>query len=288
MRALVLSGGGSKGAWQLGILKKWMGEQGQDYEIMSGVSVGALTVAAIAQIPFGRPKEAIDRVIKLWRETVETKNIYKRWFPFGRLHALWSKSVFDSQPLINMVRNSFDHEKVLKSGRRISVGAVCLADGEHRYARETDPRFVDWVLASASFPIFLNPILIDGKLWSDGGIKNVTPMGQAIKMGATEIDVLVTSNPWLNDVWTSETKRAIPDQIIRTVDLMNAKIMEDDIKITCLKNDLALFSDKYRFVKIRVVVPSERLVDDSLIFDPKEIRRMMDLGYKDADNFTIY
>lgn len=288
MRALVLSGGGSKGAWQLGILKKWMKEQKRDYQILAGVSVGALTVAGLAQFPLGQPEEAIDNVIKLWLEKVETKNVYRRWYPFGRLHALWLKSVYDSQPLIDLVHQNFSHQKVLESGKQVAVGAVCLNDGEHRYVRESDPHFVDWVLASSSFPIFLKPVEIEGRLWSDGGIKSVTPLGQAIKMGADEIDVLITSDMWALHKWSSKKKRAIPDQIVRTLSLMNDKIMQDDIKLTCLKNDLATVNSKYRRVRIRVVTPSQNLMDDSLDFNPKDIRRMMDIGYRDADEYVVY
>lgn len=289
-KALCLSGGGSKGAYQLGVLKKWMGEQGQDYKIMTGVSVGALNIAGLSQTKYGNPKEAIDWLTDLWLEKVSTKAIYKRWYPFGRLHSLWLKSVYDSSPLASLVHDSFDHKKMLLSGKQLAVGAVCLDDGEHRFVRETDPQFVDWILASSSFPIFLNPVEIQGKLWSDGGIKNVTPLGQAIKMGATEIDVIVTNKLWVPNQWTSETKKAIPDQIIRTMSLMNDKIMEDDIKITGLKNEIAISSDKYKHIKFRVVMPSKNLIDNanSLNFDPVLIREMLAQGYDEANTYVVY
>lgn len=289
-KALVLSGGGSKGAFQLGVLKKWMGEYGQDYKIMTGVSVGALNIAGLSQTNYGNPKEAIDWLIDLWFEKVSTKAIYKRWYPFGRLHSLWLKSVYDSTPLVKLVHENFDYGKMLMSGRQLAVGAVCLNDGEHKFARETDPNFVDWVLASSSFPIFLNPVEIEGKLWSDGGIKNVTPLGQAIKMGADEIDVIVTSKLWTTSEWSSIKKRAIPDQIIRTMSLMNDKIMEDDIKITGLKNEIAQLTDKYKHIKVKVVMPRVNLIDNSnsLNFDPALIREMFAQGYDEADNFVVY
>lgn len=283
MKALVLSGGASKGAYQLGVLRKWMGEDNKDYEIMTGVSVGALNVSGLAKTPFGSPKESIDWMVNFWLEHVETKNVYKRWFPFGRLHALWEKSVYNSAPLVELVKSTFDQEKIINSGRKLAVGAVCLDTGEHRFVRETDPNFVEWVLASASFPVFLGPVSIEGKLWSDGGIKNVTPLGQAIRMGATDIDVILTSNAW-DDIgtWSSTSKRAIPDQALRVVSLMNDQIVKNDLRIAGLKNDLAQLGEPYKNIKIRMVMPTQSLVADSLKFDKDEIRRMLDIGYNDA------
>lgn len=288
MRALVLSGGAVKGAYQIGVLLKWMGEEGRDYDIMCGVSVGALNVAGLSQVPVGRPQEAIDYMHRFWLERVDTSAIYKRWCPFGRLHALWKKSVYNSKPLQDLVRSSFEVEKTRASGRRVAVGATCLDTGEHHYALETEDNFVEWVLASSSYPIFLEPISIGGKLWSDGGIRSVTPLAQAIRMGATEIDVIMCSNPDVDNDWDSKGKCAVPDQVVRVLDLMSDQIMRADLQIVGLKNEEADLPDRYRHVKIRVVQPKHELVANSLEFNPSEIRAMIEQGYQDADSVVVY
>ena len=289
MRALVLSGGGSKGAFEVGVLKRWMGEQGLDYDIMCGVSVGALNVAGLAHTPHGQPAKTIAWLEDFWLTKVTGSSvIYKRWFPFGRLHSLWEKSVYDSSPLIKLIKDNVDPFLVANNGRKLAVSAVCLDTGEHVFGTEKDPNFPDWVLASSSFPIFLTPIEIGGKLYSDGGIVNITPLGQAIKMGADEIDVIICSDPWSTDEWTATRKVAIPDQLIRTLCLMSDQIAKDDIMETGLKNDLSDLDPKYRRVKVRVVVPSKPLAVDSLTFNPEDTRRLIQQGYEDADKFTVY
>lgn len=288
MRALVLSGGAVKGAYQIGVLKKWMGEEGLDYDILCGVSVGALNVAGLSQTPLGQPKEAIEMMLKFWLERVDTPAIYKRWFPFGRLHSLWLKSVYNSSPLQDLVRSSFKLDNVRSSGRLVAVGATCLDTGENRYARESEDNFVEWVLASSSYPVFLKPISINGQLWSDGGIREVTPLAQAIRMGADEIDVIMCSSPYDKNEWTSKRKVALPDQLLRTLDLMGDQIMRADLEIVGLKNDVAQLDPRYRNIKIRVVQPREELVANSLEFNPADVRRMIDLGYEDADSAVVY
>jgi predicted patatin/cPLA2 family phospholipase len=265
-----------------------MGDQGIDYDIMTGVSVGALNIAGLAQTPKGQPKEAIAWMENFWRTKVNTGAIYKRWFPFGRLHSLWLQSVYNSAPLAELVRANLDLTKVATNGRKIALGAVCLDTGEYRYATETDPDFVKWVLASSSFPVFLQPIEINGQLWSDGGIKHVTPLGQAIRMGADEIDVIMCSKltgPG-DTPWETSTKHAIPDQVLRAVDLMSDQIINNDIELTGLKNDLADIDIRYRKVRVRVVMPKGSLIANALDFDPAEMARLIDLGYQSADDFV--
>jgi NTE family protein len=282
MRALVLSGGGVKGAYQIGVLKKWMGEQGLDYDIMCGVSVGALNVAGLAMTPKGHPCEAIAMMEHFWRTKVSTPAIYKRWFPFGRLHALWLDSLYDSSPLQKLVVATMNQQKIATNGRMVAVGSVCLDTGDYHYARETDDHFAQWVLASSSFPVFLTPIQIDGKKYSDGGIKHVTPLGQAIRMGADEIDIIMCSN-LSDDPFDSRKTQAIPGILLRSVDLMNDQIVQDDIELCGLKNDLSVIDPQYRLVKVRMVKPQGDLTSNSLDFNPVDVARMIDQGYQDAD-----
>jgi len=287
MRALVLSGGGVKGAYQIGVLKRWMGEQGLDYDIMCGVSVGALNVAGLAMVPKGQPKHAIEVMETFWKTRVNTSTIYKRWFPFGRLHALWLKSIYDSTPLEELVQSSMDQKVIAVNGRQIAVGSVCLDTGDYHYAHENDPNFVQWVLASASFPVFLKPIEIDGKWYSDGGIKHVTPLGQAIRMGADEIDVIMCS-PLNDDSFDASSTQALPGILLRSIDLMNDQIINDDLALCGLKNDLAITDPKYKKVKVRIVKPDRDLTSNSLDFNPAGILSMIEQGYKDADTVVEY
>ncbi|MBI3469491.1 MAG: patatin-like phospholipase family protein, partial [Planctomycetes bacterium] len=50
-RALVLAGGGARGAYQVGMLQELVVNQGLDFTIIRGVSVGALNAAFLAQAP---------------------------------------------------------------------------------------------------------------------------------------------------------------------------------------------------------------------------------------------
>jgi NTE family protein len=280
MRALVLSGGGVKGAYQVGALKKWLLEDGRDYDILCGVSVGALNVSFLSQAPLGNIAEAYKKLADLWGTITDDKVRKSRCF--GMLSALWSVSVYKSHPLVQLINESLDVKAVAASGRKVRVGCTSWSTGEYRLAEETDPDFAKWVAASASFPVFLEPVEVDGQLWTDGGVRSVTPLGTAIRLGADEIDVIMCTNPDIPNLWDPAGQHAIPGFLERTVDLMSDEIIRADLKVCGLKNDIAEMDPKYKKVSVRVLQPSRKLVLDSLAFDPEAIREMIATGYKDA------
>src|SRR5260221_10707249 len=96
-KALVLAGGGSKGAFEVGVLQRLMADQRNEYELLCGTSVGAINAAYLAQTPLGQPAEAVARLCAQW-DTVTTGRVYKRWFPFGGAAPFVKPAVSDSSP----------------------------------------------------------------------------------------------------------------------------------------------------------------------------------------------
>ena len=280
MRALVLSGGGAKGAYQVGALKRLMAEHLHDYKILCGVSVGALNVAALSMVPHGNPREAWAKLSSFW-SGLDTSKVYKKRI-LGIASGLWNDSIYDSTPLIERVRRELDVRAIAASGRMLRVGAVCLETGEYRTATENEQGLADWVLASSSFPCFLKPMRIEGRMWSDGGLRNVTPLGEAIKLGADEIDVVLCSNPDMPNVWNANGQHAFPGYALRALDIMADEIVRTDLEVAGLKNDLSQLRPEYRNVRIRIIQPSAPLPSDSLDFSPGPAKMMHDLGYEDA------
>jgi len=280
MRALVLSGGGSKGAYEVGVLKKWMAEDGIDYDLIAGVSVGALNAAVLCHSPKGCPKEAWEHLNRLWLD-VNTSKVRKSWWPFGIGSALWKPSVYNSEPLHKWVRSSLDAGKIRASGRMLRVLAVSWDSGESRTVDETEPDIVSWVLASAAVPGMLLPVKVNGELWADGGLRSVTPLGEAVRAGATEVDVILCNDPRLPSPFKCAGKAALPDLAFRAVDLLVNEVMRDDLLICDLKND----RPDCRKVTLRVIKPKidlGRVVGSALAFEPKAMRELTELGYEDA------
>lgn len=280
MKALVLSGGGSKGAYQTGALKHILGERGMTYDIFCGVSVGAINAAFLAMFKTGEEKLAINHLHDLWLQ-LDSSKIYKRWFPFGRWHALWTKSFYDSSPLYNLLHTHLSLEKIRESGKQVSIGTVSLSSGKYTHFNQHSDYFIDAVVASASFPGMLTPVKFLGQLWTDGGVKEISPIKKAVEMGADEVDIIITSPQ-------TRVKRFIDnpttvDVIKRSIDLSTDKIMANDIEKVEMHNKLALAGlEGYKYVKLNIIRPDFNLIEDLLDFSPEKIKEMMEKGYTDA------
>lgn len=282
-RALAMSGGANKGAYQLGVLKSLMGERSHEYDIITGISVGALNAAGLGMTKKGQPRASINWLIRFWLNNVDDGVIWRRHFPLGMIQGLFKDSLFDSNPLQRLVKKEFDHDRISNCGRLISVGAVSLTTGELRFVDNSSEEFLPWLLASSAYPLAFSPIRSNGQLWTDGGVTNITPIGEAVRLGADEIDVIMTSDPFKIESFDSDNPNLLSIGV-RTLDLMTTQIMKHDLQITGLKNDLAEFKEKYRHVKINLFIPTAKLSDDPFDFSVKSMEVMIDQGYDDADN----
>ena len=280
MRALVLSGGGSKGAYQVGALKYILGERNVVYDAFCGVSVGAINCAFLSMFKFGEELESIQVLSDLW-DKLDSSKIYKRWFPFGRWHAVWKKSFYDSSPMGDLLRKHIDIDKIRASGKPVNVGTVSLSSGKYTIFDQTSDHFIDAVIASASFPGMLTPVKFLGQLWTDGGVKEISPIKKAVDLGADIIDVIITS-PHTRVKRFIENPTTV-DVLKRSLDLSTDKIMANDIEKVELHNKLALagVTDR-RYVKINILRPDYNLTEDLLDFSPAKIKEMMEKGYLDA------
>jgi len=282
MRALVLSGGGVKGAYQVGVLYNWLYAQQIKYDILCGVSVGALNTSFLSQYKIGEEIRAYTDLLNLWG-TIDDSKIYKHWCIVRELAGLWKPSLYNSKPLMDMVRNTLDCKKIVASGRKLRVGAVSLNTGKYHLFTEEHPEIAEGVIASSAFPVFLTPIEIYGELWTDGGVKTVTPIAAAIDAGATEIDIVMTS-PDSSVIDNSEKPNAL-HVAMRVIDLMSDEIIANDVKMALMINkalDSGADMPGKKQISFRIVRPKELLIKNSLNFDPKEIRRMMDIGFNDG------
>lgn len=280
MKVLVLSGGGSKGAYQVGALQKWLAEDGIEYDAFCGISVGSLNSAFLAQFPSGDPIGSWVKLKSIW-DRVNQSNVKKNWFPFGVLSSLWKPSVYNSKPLQKWVRSELDASLISQSGKRLRVVAVSFDTAKSYAATEQDSNIVEWVIASSAFPVMLLHTEICKQHWVDGGLRSVTPLGEAIRLGADEIDIIRCNNPDLVSNFDQDCA-AIPGRLERSLDIMQDQIEVADLKICGYKNDLAELRPEYRKVKIRLLQPSALLPGSSLSFDQKTIQQKIQIGYDDA------
>jgi NTE family protein len=270
MKALVLSGGGSKGAYECGVLDYLMGEQGTVYDLFAGVSVGAINAGFLAQFGNGfKSSDAYSKLNGLWND-ISKSTVYKNWFP-PYISAIWRPSLYDSSPLHTLVKDNVNPVWVTTSGKKLRIGATGLETGEYRIFTESYPNICTAILASSAFPGMLTPVELEGQLWTDGGVKSTTPLRAAIQAGADDIDIILCS-PAADPSTGFTSKTTALSVAARAIDLMSDQIEANDLK-TCQTEGK---------VKLRIVRPDSVLVENPLDFSYTLLQQMQAQGHADA------
>ncbi|HEV2020993.1 MAG TPA: patatin-like phospholipase family protein [Terriglobales bacterium] len=198
-RALVLSGGGAKGAFEAGAAYHLVVHRGCDFKDFSGVSAGALNVAYLAQAPvegdsLAHLQKQAKGLVDLWRNIRGAKQVMRgKFLAVPRLLIFGTESVKNFTPLRTLVQREVSPEALLHSGREVRVGTVSFYDGSYREVTPNSPQllapaqFVDYVYASALIPVYGTMPRIqedkdqppDPEYWSqfsDGGVRHPTPV----------------------------------------------------------------------------------------------------------------
>jgi len=260
-RALVLGGGGARGAYQVGMIEVLVQKMGLDFHILRGTSVGALNAAFLAQAPTG-PKSvpnlqaAALELTKLWLEEVRGNGSIYRERAFGVAGLAAGKdSLLDNEPLNGLLEKYLDPAKLRTSGRDFAVGTVSLVTGSYQEHTPSAFNYLELILASTAIPVVFPPVWREATgepndVLVDGGAREITPLSSAFraKPGPDEIYVLLTSrtlkqpdgsfpvnatmptkySDW-DDNWLGTAVSGL-DVLKRTVDILTDEIYLDDIR----------------------------------------------------------
>jgi len=272
-RALVLSGGGAHGAYQVGVLKRLIHEKGNTYDVIAGVSVGSINAVQIAQYAPSEQRDAAKMLEVFWRGIKGNDSIYKSWL-WGQVESLWRGGMYNTAPLEALLRKNVNPERLKKSGVKLRVGCVALGKGTYRYVTEHEDGIIDWVMASSSYPGAFPPRKIGDELWTDGGVRDVTPISDVLDEKPDFIDVVLTST---KEGSPGTENLALMSNVI-FVGLRCASLLSDEVWV----NDLKLIPEEWKS-KIKIYAPKEPLPYTSLDFNPQRLADAIDLGYRDAE-----
>lgn len=192
-KALVLAGGGSRGAYQIGVWQA-LRELGYDFSIITGASVGALNGAMIAQGDFDKAKW-------LWEHiTLEQVLDIKLPEGFEKLGEREQAQVFlreairgggaGYEALKSLLTECLDEQAVRDSQMKLGIVTVKIPGYTPCTLFQRDipeGKMIDYLLASAACFPAMKSYSIDGESYIDGGYYDNLPIELAQKQGATEI-----------------------------------------------------------------------------------------------------
>ena len=223
--ALVLSGGGPRGAMQVGALRALM-EANIVPDMIVGTSVGAINGAYLAR--FGYNLSALEHLIEVWEHTARGD------FAPGDFFRAILRNILPTARSNGYFRQASDfHARHgitpdLRFGDLIGPDLyIVTSDISHHRATifglDPDDLVLDSMLASSAIPPWIPPLPLGDGLHIDGGAVSDVPIEPALRLGATEMIVLDLFNPSppTNAIpgVTSLAERVITTMQVRHLDL---------------------------------------------------------------------
>lgn len=263
--ALVVSGGGSKGAFAVGVVEV-LREKGWVFDVVSGTSTGALISPLVAI-------DDIDELVKIYT-TTRTKDVLRlNW------RRLFRDSIYDTKPLEKLIRRTMKgdrYERLMTSTTTVLLCSVAFQTGRIIYGSQRSaegcPNIVPWgdfdgyvraTLASTNEPMLMPPVMFDNETCFDGGVREVAPLHVVVGMGMEKI-VVVANSP--------ERPNLVPRPYLqmkhigpRALDFMTTELLNNDLH----------FDGK---AEVLVIRPKSELPSSGLTFEPEEMKQMRDIG----------
>ena len=198
-RGIVLSGGGTKGAYEIGVWRA-LRELSVDFQIVTGTSIGSINGALMAMGDYNRAEQVWRNMVMgdMMQKPVQEKNILQRIFePFFLTKASGRKKLIDgavdNSPFPDFVNNHIDEEIVRAS--EVDYGLVTVRARDRKpfelpKAEIPQGKLKEFIIASSSvYPVF--PMhQIGGEYYIDGMYHDNLPIRLAESMGAEELIVV--------------------------------------------------------------------------------------------------
>jgi NTE family protein len=293
MKALVISGGGSKGAFAGGVAQYLIEDLKREYDLYYGTSTGSLLVSHLALQKVEKIKEIYTSVNqksifsncpfvikkKYGEDVIEISHVNViRNFIKG------SKTFGESKNLRKLISKVFTIEEfeVLKSSAKniyVTVSNLSLNSVEYKAIKEyTYDDFCDWIWISCNYIPFMSLVKKEGCEYADGGFASMIPIEEAIKNGATHVDAIIlhTETPLYNRM----PARGVFSALTNLFSFMMDRIEYQNIKI-------GKYEAKFKGATINFYYTPSILTTNSLIFNKEKMKQWWQIGYEYAKSKDV-
>ncbi len=285
MRALVISGGGSKGAFAGGVAQFLMQDIGYEYDMFLGTSTGSLLIPHLSL-------NKIDKVYNLFTNVtqrdifsvspfVQRKKGDREYVSIDFVNSIWQfirmKRTFgESKHLKRNIKRNFSKEEfetIKKTKEDVVVTVSNLSKNKVEYKSINDctyEEFCNWIWISCNYIPFMSLATVDGFEYADGGLGCVIPIREAILRGATEIDAIVLESE------NMEHKKVLGKNPFSLMLNLFGHLL-DQVE----RNDITIgkLAAKNKGVKLNLYYTPTSLTENSLIFSKPLMEKWWQQGY---------
>ncbi len=287
-KALVISGGGSKGAFAGGVAQYLMKKENRDYDLFVGTSTGSLMVSHLA---LGMLDELKELYTNVNQKTIFSNNPFhikrvagEKVVSINHLNTLWNflngrKTFGESKNLRKLIKENVSRkmfEEIQKTDKEVVVTVSNLTANQIEYKSSNDcsyEDFCDWIWGSCNYVPFMSLLEKNHCQYADGGFGALVPIREAILRGASEIDAIIleTEVTQINKIPSKNPFSLLFD----VFDFMLAHVEKHNITIGKL-------AANHKNVKLNIYYTPTVLTTNSLVFDQKLMRKWWKSGFKYA------
>ncbi|MCO5230617.1 MAG: patatin-like phospholipase family protein [Chitinophagales bacterium] len=301
MRALVISGGGSKGAFAGGVAQYLIDEMKYQYDIFIGTSTGSLLISHLALNKVEEIKQVFTSVnqssiFSSCPFVIKTDRHGNKVIEINHINVVKSflkgkKTFGESYNLKQLIMKSLtvsDFEDLKKSHKDVvvTVSNLSLNRVEYKSIKDFDYyEFCEWVWISANFAPFMSLVEKNGCEYADGGFGSMVPIEEAISRGATEIDVIVLQTEV--SIGNHQRSKNAFSLMTNIFTFMSNRIEKQNIHIGKLVTI-------YNHATLNFYYTPTILTNNALVFDAKLMTQWWQNGYEYARrknkgcNFAVY
>ncbi|QWX85080.1 patatin-like phospholipase family protein [Cellulophaga sp. HaHaR_3_176] len=289
MKALVISGGGSKGAFAGGVAQYLMEIEKKEYDLFLGTSTGSLLIPQLSLNNVGKLYDIYTNVNQLSIFSLNPFVVRKKEgreyvtinFLTTFLQFLKRKRTFgESGALRKTIRKNFSKEEfelIKNSNKSVIVTVSNLSKNRVEYKALDEfnyDEFCDWIWISCNYIPFMSLVKKDGYEYGDGGLGCVVPIREAIRRGATEIDAIILESENLNQ---NKVLGKNPFSLMLSI----YGFVLDQIEYHDVSE--GVLAAKHNNVKLNLYYTPTRLTENSLVFNKKLMHEWWLQGFSYAE-----
>jgi predicted patatin/cPLA2 family phospholipase len=273
---LAIEAGGSRGSYEAGLISVITDPaEGLNvkYNVMTGVSIGALTLNSIGGFPMGQELQMSQFLNQLWFNITDNSDIFVEW-KGGLIDGL-----LFHQGLYNIENGiSFFHKFSKVPVRNVTVGSTNLDLGTFvNFNESLGIAFFDACVSSGSIPIFFPPHQFVGHSWIDGGVVLSIDIPSAVERCLTVTDESSTTIDIILDIGSKQLNNDTSFKTLQVFERM-IDIQQYDLTMSVLYNAM----QAYPKVNFRYLFTPSQPLGSMLNFTKVAIQENFNIGVADA------